>query len=83
MIEGKDIRELTRAIRELSKITNALNNTLVAIEQQRVKEKPVMYCRECNVSMCTPNALMPDDDDCICCQSNHDPSEFLSKLKHI
>jgi hypothetical protein len=38
MVEGKDIRENTREVVRLRKSIEALNNTLVAIEKNRMAE---------------------------------------------
>lgn len=46
MTDAKDIRDLTRAMKDLAKAASALNTTLVAIEQNRNAERDLDVKKE-------------------------------------
>jgi uncharacterized paraquat-inducible protein A len=69
-----DIRDLNRSVKTLIKATEALNNTLVAIERARVEEK-TEYCRECNAAVCIPDTE-GTNANCPCCKVHHNRDAF-------
>jgi hypothetical protein len=80
MNDGRDIRELTRVIKDLTKATTALQNTLVDIERRRqdevspatVKddtERLFGFCSSCMMRMCVVGVF--PSKTCACCKTNH------------
>jgi hypothetical protein len=75
-----DIRDLNRSVKTLIKATEALNNTLVAIEKNRLEEKSqatenTLYCRECLGVSCIPDTE-GTNAGCPCCMVHHNRTLF-------
>lgn len=67
----REIRDLTKAIKDLVKVTTALNGTLVTIERTRIDEKSE-YCQECKAAVCIPG-IAGLYRRCPCCGVDHEP----------
>jgi hypothetical protein len=74
--DGQDIRELTKALKDNTKATDALRQTLIEIERNRRSDSSPYYCIECSNSLCHPNAVMPEDVRCVCCSIKHVPGRI-------
>lgn len=79
--EGYDIRELTRAIKGLTKAADNLATTLVAIERRRISEATESgmgetteqlfgVCSKCLEHKCIPGGAA-NSMACSCCKTNH------------
>lgn len=73
----RDIRDLTKAIKDLGKIAAALNTTLVTMEQNRLNERSrqLRMCRVCDQERCTYGTVVDESmaKGCQCCGVNHEP----------
>lgn len=87
MTEGRDIRDLTRAINSLTRVTEALNNTLVEVERGRQTAAGISVNRPSSspkgatesiygiCSSCMRHKCLPNkvhSPSCDCCKTNHD-----------
>lgn len=83
MTDSREIRDLTRALKENAKATEALNKTLIAIERARV-EAEAEYCRECNAAICmadVPNLRTTEESkNCPCCKVGHVRDAFQAYI---
>jgi hypothetical protein len=71
-----DIRDLNRSVKTLIKVFEALNNTLVTIEKNRLGEK-TQYCRECLGITCIPDTE-GTNAHCPCCKVHHNRALYLA-----
>lgn len=75
MIEGRDIRELTRAIDNLSRTTQSLLRHLEKIKKEEMPTRAIssegFFCSGCMLSNCVRDVVY--SNECDCCKVNHDP----------